>query len=166
VTRWLSAVAIGRPRRGGLLPAIGSTRTTQFLWRRISCREPARSSLSSTEPARPSLPSAPVVPAGLLSRSECSERTLALAVVLTPNSLDLGEDRLARADMLRLGAAKILDKRPGPSGDEYKCEFEPEWLAADLLEKTQMGRVHMRTYEKNVTRARRVRTLRSGKAKP
>jgi hypothetical protein len=71
--------------------------------------------------------------------AECSERTLALAVVLTPNSLDLGEDRLARADMLRLGAAKILDKRPGPSGDEYKCEFEPEWLAADLLEKTQMG---------------------------
>jgi hypothetical protein len=95
--------------------------------------------------------------------AECSERTLALAVVLAPNSLDPGEDCLARADMLRLGAAKILDKRPGPFGDECKCEFEPGWLAADLLEKTQMRRVHMRTYEKNVTRARRVRTLRSGK---
>jgi hypothetical protein len=42
---------------------------------------------------------------------------------------------------------KIMDKRPGPSGVEYKCEFEPTWLATDLVETAQMGSVCIRSYE-------------------
>jgi hypothetical protein len=95
--------------------------------------------------------------------AKCSEQTLALAVVLSSNSLDLGEDRLVRVDMLRLRPTKVLYKRSGASGDEYKCEFEPGWLAADLVERTKMGRVHIRTYEETVTHASRLQTLRSAK---
>lgn len=29
----------------------------------------------------------------------------------------------------------ILDRQSGPSGDEYECELEPVWFAADLVEK-------------------------------
>jgi hypothetical protein len=65
--------------------------------------------------------------------------------------------------MSRFKTAKVLDKRSGPSGDEYKCELEPVWLAGQLVGKAQMGRDHIRTYEKGLIRARRVGTLRSGK---
>jgi hypothetical protein len=40
--------------------------------------------------------------------AECSEQTLALAVVLSSSSLDLGEDRLVRVDMLRLSSPAAL----------------------------------------------------------
>ena len=56
-----------------------------------------------------------------------------------------------------------LDRQSGPSGDEYECELEPVWFAADLVEKVQMGRFHIRAYESRLVRARRVGTLRSGK---
>jgi hypothetical protein len=68
-----------------------------------------------------------------------------------------------RVDMSRFRPAKILDKRSDASGDEYKCELEPPWLAVELVEKAPMGRDHIQNYEKRLIRARRVGTLRSGK---
>ena len=56
-----------------------------------------------------------------------------------------------------------LDRQSGLSGDECECELEPVWFAAELVEKAQMGRFHIRAYENRLVRARRVGTLRSGK---
>jgi hypothetical protein len=36
---------------------------------------------------------------------------------------------LAMADILNFTTTKIVDKRPGRSGVEYKYEFGPLWLA-------------------------------------
>ena len=74
---------------------------------------------------------------------------------------------------LRLFACRVLHLRsPSPSsvtssisGVEYKCELEPLWLAADLVERAQMGRVHIRSYENGLVREGRLRTLRAGKRK-
>lgn len=81
--------------------------------------------------------------------AECSERTLALAVVLTPNSLDLGEDRLARADMLRLGQRRSSTKgqarletstsaSSSRSGWLQTCWRKPRWdeFTCELTRKT------------------------------
>jgi hypothetical protein len=45
------------------------------------------------------------------------------------------EDGLAIVDISKLTTVKVLDKRSSSSGVEYKCEFEPLWLAADLAER-------------------------------
>jgi len=50
--------------------------------------------------------------------------------------------------MSRFRTSKVLDKRSGPSGDEYKCELQPVWLAGHLAAKAQMGCDHIQTYEK------------------
>jgi hypothetical protein len=57
---------------------------------------------------------------------------------------------------------KILDKRSSPCGVEYRCKIEPLWLPVDLVEETQMGRVHVRNYENELVRAARLDTLRKG----
>jgi len=54
-----------------------------------------------------------------------------------------------------LKVVNILDRQSGPPGDEYECELEPVWFAADLVEKAQMGRFHIRAYENRLVRARR-----------
>jgi hypothetical protein len=41
------------------------------------------------------------------------------------STADLGEDDPARIHILKITMAKILGKRPGPSGVEYGCDFEP-----------------------------------------
>jgi hypothetical protein len=74
----------------------------------------------------------------LLKIAESSEQTLAPITALAPILPDLGEDSS------KFRATKVLDKRTSPSGVEYKCELEPQWLAADSVEKAQMGRVHIR----------------------
>jgi hypothetical protein len=63
--------------------------------------------------------------------------------VLALSLLDPGEGGLARVDVSRFRTANVLNKRSGPSGDEYECEFEPLWLAADLVEEAQIGCVHI-----------------------
>src|SRR5207248_2695981 len=60
---------------------------------------------------------------------------------------DAGEDGPAIIDVSKLTTMKVLDKRSSSSGVEYKCEFEALWLAADLAERAQMGRVRIRSYE-------------------
>jgi hypothetical protein len=65
----------------------------------------------------------------------------------------------------KLTTVKVLDKWSSSSGVEYKCEFEPLWLAADLAERAQMGRIHIRRYENGLVRDRRLKTLRVGKRK-
>jgi hypothetical protein len=42
-------------------------------------------------------------------------------------------------DISKFTAVKIFDKRSSPSGMEYKCEFGPLWMAADLVERAQMA---------------------------
>ena len=77
----------------------------------------------------------------------------------------VGEDGLAIVDIAKFTTVKVLDKRSSSSGVEYKCEFEPLWLAADLVEKIQMGHVHIRSYGNGLVRDRPLKTLRVGKRK-
>ena len=78
---------------------------------------------------------------------------------------DVAEDGLATADISKLATVKVLDKRSSSSEVECKCELEPLWLAADLVEKIQMGHVQVWSYENGLVRDRRLKTLRVGKRK-
>jgi hypothetical protein len=94
-----------------------------------------------------------------------SEQTLALITVSASSLSDVREDGLTIVDISKLTTVKVLDKRSSSSGVEYKCELEPLWLAADLAERAQMGRVHIRSYENGLIRDRRLKTLRVRKRK-
>ena len=77
----------------------------------------------------------------------------------------ISENDPVMVDISTFTTTKILDKRSSPYGVEYRCELEPLWLAADLVEEVQMGCVHVRSYEKGLVRAARLDTLRSGTQK-
>ena len=64
-----------------------------------------------------------------LSRSEFQNTSFALVVggPYCPPQVMVGSSNFT--------AAKILDKRPSPSGVEYRCELKPLWFTADLVEK-------------------------------
>ena len=100
-----------------------------------------------------------------LSTARHSEQIPALTTVSAPNLSDAGEDGPAIIDVSKLKTVKVLDKRSSSSGVEYKCEFEPLWLAADLAERAPMRRVHIRSYENGLVRDRRLKTLRVEKRK-
>src|SRR5207248_2871373 len=100
-----------------------------------------------------------------LSIARSSEQTLALMTISASSLSDAGEDSPAIIDVSKLTTVKVLDKRSGSSRVEYKCELGPLWLAADLVERAQMGRIHIRSYENGLVRDRRLRTLRVGKRK-
>jgi len=70
-----------------------------------------------------------------LSIARFSEQALALMAVSASSLSNLGRNGLVMVDILNFTVAKILDERPSPSGVEYRCELEPLWLAADLVEK-------------------------------
>ena len=70
-----------------------------------------------------------------LSIARFSKQTLALMTVSASSLSNVGEDGLAIVDIAKLTTVKVLDKRLSSSGVEYKCEFEPLWLAADLAER-------------------------------
>jgi hypothetical protein len=95
-----------------------------------------------------------------LSIARLSEQTLALITISASSLSDAGEDGPAI-----INVSKVLDKRSSSSGVKYKCELEPLWLAADLVEGIQMGRVRIRSYENGLIRDRRLKTLRVGKRK-
>ena len=78
---------------------------------------------------------------------------------------DVGEDGRVIVDISKLATVKVLDKRSSASGVEYRCELEPLWLAADLVERAQMGRVHIRSYKNGLIQANRLGTLRERKRK-
>jgi hypothetical protein len=100
-----------------------------------------------------------------LSIARFSEQTLALMTVSASSLSDVDKDGLTIVDISKLTTVKVLDKRSSSSGVEYKCELEPLWLAADLAERAQMGRVHIRSYENGLVRDRRLKTLRVRKRK-
>jgi hypothetical protein len=100
-----------------------------------------------------------------LSIPESSKQTLALMTVSASSLLDVTKDGLATVDISKLMTAKVLDKRSSSSGVTYKCELEPLWLAADLVERMQMGHVHIRSYENGLIRDGRLKTLRVRKRK-
>jgi hypothetical protein len=100
-----------------------------------------------------------------LSIAESSGQTLAPMTVSASSLPDLGEGGPVMVDISNFTAAKILDERPSPSGVEYRCEFEPRWLAAELVEKAKMGRVYIRNYKNGLIQANRLGTLRERKRK-
>jgi hypothetical protein len=100
-----------------------------------------------------------------LSIAEPSGQILAPTTVLASSLPDLGDDGPVVVDISNFLAAKILDKRPSPFRFEYRCESEPLWLIADLVEKVKMGRVHIRSYENGLIQANRLGTLRGRKRK-
>jgi hypothetical protein len=100
-----------------------------------------------------------------LSIAESSGQTLAPTTVSASSLPDLGKGGPVMVDISNFTAAKILDERPSPSGVEYRCEFEPWWLAAELVEKAKMGRVHIRNYKNGLIQANRLGTLRERKRK-
>jgi hypothetical protein len=96
-----------------------------------------------------------------LSIAESSGQILVSAL----SSPDRGKDWPVMVDISNFTTAKILDKQSSPFGVKYRCEFEPLWLPGDLVEKVQMGRVHIRSYENEIVRAGRLGTLRGRKRK-
>jgi len=123
-----------------------------------------RSQKSYREPTRPSLSSAPMTPTrALLSVAESSEQTLAPLAASPSGFPEADKGALEIVDILMLTTAKIVDKQSSPSGVQYKCELEPLWLAADLVESAEMGGVRIRSYENGLIREGRVNTLRSRK---
>jgi hypothetical protein len=74
----------------------------------------------------------PVVNTNVSDEPPLSDRTLALTIV---SASSLPEGGPVMVDISNFTAAKILNERPSPSGVEYRCELEPLWLAADLVEK-------------------------------
>jgi hypothetical protein len=95
-----------------------------------------------------------------LSIAESSGQTLALTTVSAS-----GEGGPVMVDISNFTVAKVLDERPSPSGVEYRCELAPLWLAADLVERAKMGRVHIRNYQNGLIQANRLGTLRERKRK-
>jgi hypothetical protein len=77
----------------------------------------------------------PVVNTNVSDEPPLSDRTLALTIVSASSLTDLGKGGPVMVDISNFTAAKVLDERPSPSGVEYRCELEPLWLAADLVEK-------------------------------
>jgi hypothetical protein len=57
-------------------------------------------------------------------------------MIVSASSLsNASKDGPVIVDISKLITVKVLDKRSGLSGVEYKCEFEPLWLAVDLAER-------------------------------
>jgi hypothetical protein len=100
-----------------------------------------------------------------LSTAESSGQTLALTTISASSLPGLGEGGPVMVDISNFTAANILGGWPSPFGVEYRCELEPLWLAADLVEKAKMGRVHIRNYKNGLIQANRLGTLRERKRK-
>jgi hypothetical protein len=100
-----------------------------------------------------------------LSLAESPGQILAPTTVSASSLPDLDDDGPVVVDISNFTAAKILDKRLSLFGFEYRCELEPLWLTADLVENVKMGRVHIRSYENSLIQANRLGTLRERKRK-
>jgi hypothetical protein len=81
------------------------------------------------------------------------------------SSVVRGENCPVMVDISTCTVVNILGKRSSPSGVEYECELRPPWMAAEMVEELQMGRVHILSYEKGLIRDARVDTLRPKKRK-
>jgi hypothetical protein len=128
----------------------------QVLWRQQRCRESIRQSPPSTR----------TIPTSLLSLLlELPDRLGVQRLRWSQASPDLDDQNLVIVDISNFTITKIVDKRPGPSGVEYKYEFQPLWWAAESAETAQMGHVRIRNYENGLVRLGRLKTLRERKRK-
>jgi hypothetical protein len=84
----------------------------------------------------------------LNSLAESSGRTPASTTASALSSPTLVDGNRAIADMANITITKIIDKRIGSSGFQYKCELKPVWVPVNLVENAQMGPVCIRSYEK------------------
>jgi hypothetical protein len=100
-----------------------------------------------------------------LSIAESSGQTLTSITVSGSSLPGRDEDGSVTVDISNVMTTKIIDKRPSSSGFEYRCELGPLWLSSDLVGKTQMGGVQIRSYENGLIRAGRLGTLRERKRK-
>jgi hypothetical protein len=100
-----------------------------------------------------------------ISVAGTSRQTRGPAAALVSSFPDLDDQNLVMVDISNFTITKIVDKRPGPSGVEYKCEFQPLWWAAESAETAQMGHVRIRNYENGLVRLGRLKTLRERKRK-
>ena len=78
-----------------------------------------------------------------------------------PTSID--RDEPLTIPISHVTVMKIVDRRPGPVGVEYRCRLESQWMAQEVVQKMKMGSVCMRGYEGNLIRAARLNTLRPRK---
>jgi hypothetical protein len=85
-----------------------------------------------------------------LSITESSGQILAPKTVSALSSPDVGKDSPMMVGISNFTTAKILDKRSSPFGIEYRGELMPLWLPADLVEKVQVGRVRIQSYENEI----------------
>jgi hypothetical protein len=76
-----------------------------------------------------------------------SGQTLPPLIISASSLPNPGDNTLAMVDISNFTTTKIVDKRPGRSGVEYKCEFGPLWLAARLAGTAQVGHVHVQARE-------------------
>jgi hypothetical protein len=90
-----------------------ATSIVQVMWRRADRRERTGLGLLFGSSEAP------------LLIAESFGQTLTSMTVSAMSTADLGEDDLATIHILKITMAKILGKRRGPSGVEYRCEFEP-----------------------------------------
>jgi hypothetical protein len=63
-------------------------------------------------------------------------------------------------DISYFTTAKILDKRSSSFGDEYRYEFKPLWLPAELVKEVPIRGVRVRSYKTGLARADRLGILR------
>ncbi len=74
-----------------------------------------------------------------ISVAEYPRQTFVPATASASNLHDLNDGTLTMIDISYFTTRKVNDKRPCPSGIEYKCELEPLCLATDSVEKVKMG---------------------------
>lgn len=99
------------------------------------------------------------------SSDQSYDQTLTSATPPASDLPNLADETPVAVGIFNFTTKKIIDQRRGSSGIEYKCEFEPLWLAADLVGKAKRGRVHIRRHENGLLREGRLKTLRQGKRK-
>jgi hypothetical protein len=99
----------------------------------------------------------------LNSLAESSGRTPASTTAPALSSPTLDGGKRAISDMANITITKIIDKRIGSSGIQYKCELKSVWVPVNLVKNAQMGSVCIRSCENGLIRAERLGTLRSGK---
>jgi hypothetical protein len=88
-----------------------------------------------------------------ISVARSSPHSLDPATATASSLGDLDEKTLVGVNISDFTIAKVIDKRPGPPGVQYKCEFQPLWWAAESAEAAQMGCVRIQDYENKLVRS-------------
>jgi hypothetical protein len=84
--------------------------------------------------------------------AESSEQILSTGTASASSLPDLGEGGPAIVNRSKFTTMKILHKRSSVSRVKYKCELEPLWFTVNLVERAQIGRAYIRSYENGLVR--------------